>query len=84
MTETAPLELYFYWYKPRKQITPPPSNCRGTVYGIFFTDKEVEHKEVGNLDLLELGLMTRNNMLASQGLPLGHIKKEGHVNEKIK
>lgn len=63
-----------YWYEPRKRNSRPPSNCRGSVYGIFYTYEEISAREMDRLDLLEIGYMTREEMLDL--LELGYITKK--------
>ena len=53
------MEPTFYWWKPRKQHTRPPSNWVASVYGIIATEEYIEPKELDKLDYIYLGYMTR-------------------------
>lgn len=62
-------ETKYHWYKPRKNNRAYPSNAGGSIYGVYFCEGEVDPNELFRLDLLELGYMTRSEMLHNQRLP---------------
>lgn len=55
-------ELQYYWYKPR-QGDISPDKYIGKVYGVYYTYVEVDPQEMFTKDLLEVGYLTRTEML---------------------
>ncbi|SFH68757.1 hypothetical protein SAMN04489868_11250 [Pisciglobus halotolerans] len=62
------MEPTFYWWKPRKKHTRPPSNWVASVYGIVATEEYLEPDEIDRLDYIYLGYMTREEMLELTGV----------------
>lgn len=52
-----------FWYKPKREGVLPPSNCRGSVYGIYYTYNVVSTVEFQKSELCLIGFMTREEML---------------------
>lgn len=70
-------ELQYHWYQPRKASYESPSVYIGKVYGVYYTYNELDPHELFLKDYLEVGYLTRREMLDKLNLGGNEYVREG-------